>query len=207
MCRSRPLGTWPRRSPTAGPPPPTRGTSWACTTPTRRSRRSDRRREPRSHPRSYDSVATTATPHATRDGQCLGQCRDLRPQPAFGQLGQLRRVALAVDERIAHRRPETTGDVRGDRGQLDAGVLQRRARAQRGQRRMTRCPRRQSRAGRRCSAFRWGNQGQQRWGDRTVTRPGSGSYRSLPLLASVWCTRAPGQVREASLTLTRLPGA
>jgi hypothetical protein len=57
-------------------------------------------------------------------GQRLGQLRDLDPQAAAGQLGQLGRVTLPADEGLEHRPAGHAGDVAGDRGQLDPGVLE-----------------------------------------------------------------------------------
>jgi len=57
-------------------------------------------------------------------GQCLGQRRDLRAQPALGQIGQRSGVVLPVDQRFEHQSSRDAHDVGGDRGQFDTGVLE-----------------------------------------------------------------------------------
>ena len=57
-------------------------------------------------------------------GQRLAQRRDLRPQPALRQLGQHGRVLLASQQRGQDRPAGLAQDRRGNRGELDPGVLQ-----------------------------------------------------------------------------------
>ena len=57
-------------------------------------------------------------------GQRLGQGGDLQTQPSLGQIGQRRRVVLAVDQPLEHQPTRDTHDVRGYRRQFDPGVLQ-----------------------------------------------------------------------------------
>jgi hypothetical protein len=52
------------------------------------------------------------------------QVRDLDPHPAQGQVRQDGAAPLAVDQRLDYRLPGLGGDGRGDRVQLDPGVLQ-----------------------------------------------------------------------------------
>jgi hypothetical protein len=40
---------------------------------------------------------------AEPSGECLGQFRDLRPQPPLGQLGQYGGVLLPIDQGLQHR--------------------------------------------------------------------------------------------------------
>jgi len=47
------------------------------------------------------------------------------PQPALGQIGEHRAAALAVDQRLDHRRRRYPGNIGHDRGQLDPGRFQR----------------------------------------------------------------------------------
>ena len=57
--------------------------------------------------------------------QRLAQRGDLAAQPALGQLGEHLGVAFTGDQRGEHRPPGHAEHVRGDRVQLDPGVLQR----------------------------------------------------------------------------------
>ena len=57
-------------------------------------------------------------------GQRFGQRRDLRAHLAHRQISELRPVALAGDQRLDHRPPRLSQDLRGDRRQLDPRVLE-----------------------------------------------------------------------------------
>jgi len=59
-------------------------------------------------------------------GQCLRQLWDLRTHPAFGQVGEHRRVCcgLLIDQGLQHQPPGDTHDVGGHRRQFDARVFQ-----------------------------------------------------------------------------------
>ena len=52
------------------------------------------------------------------------QFGDLPPQSALGQIGQRRRIRLALDQRLQHGPGRDALDIRGHRRQLDVGVLQ-----------------------------------------------------------------------------------
>ena len=57
-------------------------------------------------------------------GQGLSELRDLGPQPALRQVGELGGVTLPGDQRFQHGPARDAADVGGDAGQFDAGVLQ-----------------------------------------------------------------------------------
>ena len=57
-------------------------------------------------------------------GQRLGQFRDLRAESTLGQVSQRGGVVIPDDECLEHQPAGDTEDVRGNRGQLDPGVLE-----------------------------------------------------------------------------------
>src|SRR5277367_23465 len=56
--------------------------------------------------------------------QRLGQCRDLGPQSAFGQIGQCGGVVVSSNQRLQHGASGDTEDVGGDGGQFDTRVFE-----------------------------------------------------------------------------------